>query len=172
MSVIYANLHGLGQLGESVNDEEILARLDGLIALFDASAETHGVEKIKTIGADYLALCGANVARLDHARRSLEFAEDLLEQVTFFNQQHGLKLTLYVGLAAGSVVTGVVGRSLRVFEVWGKTVDEAMDILAKEAPVGGIWMTDAFKGELDDAERLQPVTSSLGEVWELGQPKV
>lgn len=165
VSVLFANLRGFGNFSDTQNPKETLARLDELISLFDEAVLKHGVEKVKTLGADYLAVCGAAVSRLDHTRRSLEFAEDMLEQVQFFNQRHGLTLSLSVGLASGAVVAGVVGGSLLVYDVWGKPVDEAMDILAKEAPENSIWLTDSFKDELDDTSGLEPASSSLGNAW-------
>jgi len=166
-TVIFANLRGMGDYSESQSPEFMLERLDAITALFDDTAAKHGIEKIKTIGADYFAMCGANVSRLDHARRSLEFAQALKEQLDFFNQQHGLNINIAIGLASGTLMAGIIGQTTIVYDVWGKAVDEAMDYLAKEAPANQIWMTEAFKAELDDSSMLEPVTSSLGEVWAL-----
>ena len=109
------------------------------------------------MGTDYLAVCGAATSRLDHARRSLEFAESLQQQLEFFNQQHGLSLTLSVGLASGKIVAGVVGRSLLVYDIWGAPVDQAIDSLGKNAPAGAVWVSAEFKDELDDSSKLVPL---------------
>ena len=167
VSVLFADLHGFGDLSEGSSPEAGIELLDSLIGLFDEAALENGVEKVKTIGADYLAICGASVSRLDHAKRVLELAEDLLRQVDLFNQQHSLELSLSVGLASGSVVGGVVGRTQLVYDIWGKPVDEAMDVLSAEAQPGSILLTDEFKQDLGEETRLESFESKLGPAWQL-----
>lgn len=165
VSVLFADLRGFGNLGDS-SPEDSIELLDSLISAFDEAALERGVEKVKTLGADYLALCGAAVSRLDHAKRTLDFAEDMLGQVALFNKQHNLELSLSIGLASGNVVGGVVGRTQLVYDVWGQPVDEAMDILSAEAEPNSIRLSSAFKEDLSVEVDLESVVSKLGEAWQ------
>ena len=165
VSVLFADLHGFGALSEASSPEEGSALLNGLVTLFDEAAAAHGVEKVKTLGADYLAVCGASVSRLDHGKRMVDFAEEMQRQVQFFAQQHGFTLSLSVGIAAGSVDGGLVGRSRLAYDLWGKPVDEAVDLSAEAAP-GSILIADSLKEGLDDVA-LEPVSTTFGDAWTL-----
>ena len=42
--------------------DQVVEYLDRLVRMFDALAEAHGVEKIKTIGDSYMAAAGSTAA--------------------------------------------------------------------------------------------------------------
>jgi hypothetical protein len=120
----------------------------GLIATFDDVAEKFGIEKVKTIGASYLAVCGLSVARPDHARRILQFAEEMVRIVGLFNREHKSDLMIAIGVNSGPVVGGVVGRRKFLYDLWGDTVTIAKKLAAENG--AAIRVTEAVKARMGE----------------------
>ena len=58
LSVLFADLVSFTAAAHDLPPEEIVGFLDSLVRAFDALAEQHGVEKIKTVGDSYMAAAG------------------------------------------------------------------------------------------------------------------
>lgn len=148
VSVLFSELIGLEDFGGRVGESKALAALGDLIAAFDDAAEKIGIEKVKTIGASYLSVCGLSVSRPDHARRMIQFAEEMVRIVSVFNREHRAELQIAIGVNSGPVVGGVVGRRKFLYDLWGDTVT-----IAKKLASGGsaaIKVTEAVKSRLGE----------------------
>jgi class 3 adenylate cyclase len=99
--------------------------LDELFSSFDALAEKHGLEKIKTIGDAYMVVSGIPQPRADHADAIARMATDMLDELHAYAKRHGTDLTVRVGINTGSVVAGVIGRKKFIYDLWGDTVNTA-----------------------------------------------
>lgn len=128
VSVLYLEVEGFGELAAALSAEVGLELLNDLIGRFDELAEEFGVEKIKTIGASYLAVCGLSVPRIDHAKRAMDFAIRAIQATQTFNRAHQTHLSLDIGLHAGPVTAGVVGKTKFLYELWGETITIARAI--------------------------------------------
>ena len=128
VTVAYVNLVGIdapsGQLGEDASME----LLSEIVAAFDEAAEHLGVEKVRTIGSAYLAASGLSVERPDHTARMVEFARNVVRIVHRFNAERGLQIVAEVGINAGPVTGGLVGRRRFIYDLWGDTVKLAKGI--------------------------------------------
>ncbi len=125
VTVLFADLGGFMELSESLPANETVGLLNDLVAAFDDAAEKHGVEKHKTIGSGYMSVCGLSVPRLDHAKRTIDFAKEMLRIVRRFNREKNTELKLRIGVNSGSVVAGIVGRDKFIYDLWGDTVNVA-----------------------------------------------
>ena len=67
-TVIFADVVGFGKITARMKAYEIVACLNQLFSEFDRLAEDVGIEKIKTIGDNYMAVAGVPRPRSDHAR--------------------------------------------------------------------------------------------------------
>jgi class 3 adenylate cyclase len=74
VAVLFADLKGFSRLVTSLSAHDSLAVLNDLVASFDDAAERFGLEKVKTIGDSYLAVCGLSVPYLDHDKRAIDCA--------------------------------------------------------------------------------------------------
>jgi HAMP domain-containing protein len=110
VSVLFSELSGLEEFGAASGDSSALSHLGDLITAFDEAADRLGIEKVRTIGGSYLAVCGLSVTRPDHARRIIQFAQETVRIVSIFNREHDADLSLAIGINSGPVVGGVVGR--------------------------------------------------------------
>lgn len=108
--------------------------LDDLFTRFDAVVAEHGVEKLKTVGDEYMAVAGAPIARANHAEVAVRAARDMLLATDQWRQAHGLSLPIRIGLASGPVVGGVIGQQRILFDLWGDTVNTAARMQSTGVP--------------------------------------
>jgi class 3 adenylate cyclase len=131
VSVMFAELVGMEELSTRIGEAKSLSLLGDLITSFDEAGEKFGIEKVKTIGGSYLAVCGLSVTRPDHARRVVQFGQEMARIVSVFNREHQTDIALTAGVNSGPVVGGVVGRRKFLYDLWGDTVS-----IAKKLAVG------------------------------------
>ncbi|MGD1917891.1 MAG: adenylate/guanylate cyclase domain-containing protein [Pleurocapsa sp.] len=125
VTVLFADLGGFMELSETLPASQTVGLLNDLVSAFDDAAEKYGVEKHNTIGCGYMAVCGLSVPRLDHAKRTIDFAKDMLRIIRRFNREKNTDLKLRIGVNSGSVVAGIVGRDKFIYDLWGDTVNVA-----------------------------------------------
>ena len=150
VTVLFASLVGFAALAEARPAEETAAMLNELVDSFDEAADRHGVEKVKTMGEKYMSVCGLSVSRLDHARRAVEFAEEMLGILRQFNQRHGTALGLQIGINSGTVKAGIVGAKKFIYDLWGETVNIASR-MHEEAEPNTILVTESVHARLGEA---------------------
>jgi class 3 adenylate cyclase len=120
--VLFADLKGFSRLVTSLSAHDSLAILNELIAAFDHVAERFGLEKVKTIGDSYLAVCGLSVPYLDHDKRVIDCGIEKLGILRRFKLERGFQLSIQISIHSGDIVGGIVVKSKVVYDVWGETV--------------------------------------------------
>ena len=140
VAIIYADIVGLDDISNDVPEDELVATVDELFRQFDSAAESLGVERIRTFHNGYLASCGVVTPRLDSIHRSVDFALEIGRIIDRFNSQSGHHLGLRVGVNTGNVVSGLVGRSGLVYDMWGGAVSLAYQ-MHSGAPQPGIYVS-------------------------------
>ena len=134
VSVLFADIVGFTSLSATLPPQSLVEMLNELFTQFDELAGRHHVEKIKTIGDCYMAVCGLPEHREDHATRVAGLARDMLDCLRQFNVTRGGDLHIRIGLNAGPVVAGVIGRSKFIYDLWGDTVNTASRMESSSAP--------------------------------------
>lgn len=165
VTVIYAIVDGLPAANDQESTEFATRILNELVDSFDNEADQHGIEKVKTIGDHYLAVCGLDVARLDHAKRALDFSVALYREVSIANQMNNLDLSLRVGIASGPVQAGLIGNRRFVYDIWGYAASVARRIVY-DADLDALRMNaDAYAAISDHTglgDELEVTTKALG----------
>ena len=128
VTVAYVNLVGFESLSPELGEDDSMALLSDIVAACDEAAEQHGVEKVRTIGSSYLAVSGLSVERPDHTARMVDFAREVVRIVKRFNAERGVRLVAEIGINAGPVIGGLVGRRKFIYDLWGDTVKLARGI--------------------------------------------
>lgn len=128
VTVLFVEIEGFNELSRDLSPDQAVTLLNELVSNFDETAELYGVEKLKTIGESYLAVCGLSVPRVDHAKRMVDFAQALLKTIRRFNQKQNANLNLDIGIHSGPVVAGIVGKTKFIYELWGETMTVAKAI--------------------------------------------
>jgi adenylate cyclase len=133
-TVIFADVVGFGKITARMKAYEIVACLNQLFSEFDRLAEEVGIEKIKTIGDNYMAVCGLPTPRSNHARLAAKFALDMVAATARLRSRLPVPFTIRVGLHSGPVMAGVIGTRKFAYDVWGDTVNIAARLEAASAP--------------------------------------
>ena len=133
-TVVFADLAGFTPWVSETDASRVVGFLDALFTRFDELAAQAGVEKIKTVGDEYMAVAGAPEPRADHASAALRFALGMLSAVEDARRSVEVPLELRVGMASGPVVGGVIGQRRILFDLWGQTVNIASRMEASGVP--------------------------------------
>ena len=158
VSILFARLVGFTEYCDTVPADVSVAVLNELVSAFDDETGRHGIEKIKTIGDTYMAACGLCTPLLDNTRRAVKFAREMQRIVKRFNAENNQSLKLTVGISAGPVVAGIVGRDKFIYDVWGDTVEQA-DVAVKNGEPGDIVVTTAIRDKVEDLFDFREVES-------------
>ena len=177
-SVLHIDIRGFSHYAEKDNPEVAIGLFNRLIGAIDALADEYLMDRIKTVGENYLVACGLSVSRLDHAKRSVDFACSALQMLRKFNQTQGTQFTMRIGIHCGAVLAGVVGEKRFSYDLWGNTVDIA-DRIRYEADADSVIVTEDVHNCLDGSRTFteRPVlrTRALGDlrlwVYSLEKPE-
>jgi class 3 adenylate cyclase len=156
VAVIFSDLTGFAQLSATLTAYETVSILNDLVAAFDEAAERYGIEKIKTIGDNYLGVCGLSIPYLDHDKRVLDFALEMLAIVRRFNHERAFELNVSIGINSGDVVAGIVGRNKFIYDIWGDTINLA-NALRSACPPGMILVSQEVRRRLQDIYQFEPM---------------
>jgi len=125
VTVLFADIAGFTQLTSSISATQLVELLSQLFSRFDQLVETHGLEKIKTIGDGYMVVGGAPTDVKDHAAVVTELALAMFNALAAFNQDTHNNLQMRIGISTGPVVAGVIGTSKFAYDLWGDPVNMA-----------------------------------------------
>ncbi|HZU49838.1 MAG TPA: adenylate/guanylate cyclase domain-containing protein [Mycobacterium sp.] len=173
VSVIFADIVGFDEFSDDVSSDVFVRGVDTLLRQFDAAAESLGVERIRTLHNGYLASCGVNAPRLDNVHRTVDFAVEMQRIVDRFKAQTGYNLALRAGITTGKVVSGLVGRSSVVYDMWGAAVSLAYQ-MHSGSPQPGIYVTSQVYEVMRDLRQFTPAgTISVNgveqQIWRLSE---
>ncbi len=135
VTVMFADIVNFTTIAEGMSPQQIFAMLNRVFSTFDALAEKHGLEKIKTIGDAYMVAGGLND---DPERNYTESIAGMAIEMRDFAAKNltvdGRQLQLRMGIGTGPVVAGVVGKKKFIYDLWGDTVNIASRITAEGGP--------------------------------------
>ncbi len=147
--VLFADIVGFTPLSEKLPPDELVRLLDRVFSGFDELAVEHGLEKIKTIGDAYMVAGGLLDQRGDHVERAAQMALEMRELVEQAETELDVSLEIRLGMHAGPVVAGVIGRRKFIYDLWGDTVNTASRMEAYGLP-GEIQVTESMGERLRD----------------------
>ncbi len=151
VTVIFTALTGFSEIEEKNSPDVAFSLLNNLIESFDDAADELGVEKIKTIGDDYLAACGLSIPRFDHGKKAVDFAIEILAIIERFNSENSANISIKIGLDSGYVSEGLIGKIKFEYNIWGDTVDISSHLRYK-AELNSIRITQSVYESLDKKE--------------------
>jgi len=154
VAVLFADLAGFTPSAQSADPDELIRTLDEVFSRFDALATEHGLEKIKTIGDAYMAVAGAPEPRPDAVARAARMALRMPAACADLTLA-GRPLRLRVGLDAGPVVAGVIGRSKFAWDLYGDVVNTAARMESHGVP-GRVQVTERFAAALPPEVGTEP----------------
>ncbi len=124
VSVLFTDFVNFTMISEDMDPEELVTEIDFCFKAFDEIVERNGLEKIKTIGDAYLAVCGLPHEDENHARKTILAALEIMN-FTQHRKNNGGKFEIRIGVHTGPLVAGIVGIKKFAYDVWGDTVNTA-----------------------------------------------
>ena len=145
VSVVFIDIVDFTTLSAKVPPGELVTLLDAIFSDFDALAERFGLEKIKTIGDAYMAVCGVPVRHSEHAERVARFALEIQRTMQQYSiddysttqndaSHQTIPLKVRVGVHSGEVVAGIIGKKKFSYDLWGDTVNIASRLQTHALP--------------------------------------
>jgi guanylate cyclase len=125
VSILFADLVGFTPLSAEIAPENMIDLLNEIFSYFDTLVEKYGLEKIRTIGDNYMIASGVPVPREDHAYALASLALEIREYLDALPNQYGRKIMFRIGMNSGPVVGGVIGKQKFHYDVWGDAVNLA-----------------------------------------------
>lgn len=150
VTVLFGDIVGFTALSSRTSAAEVVEMLNGLFSKFDELAQELRIEKIKTIGDCYMAVCGLPRTCDDHTERMARMALRMMDVTTQYGQKMGINLQLRIGLNSGPVVAGVIGTIKFIYDLWGDTVNLASRMESTGVP-GQIQVTRSVYDRLHDS---------------------
>ena len=124
-SILFGDIVGFTPLSQALGAVKIVEILNKIFTEFDDYCEELGVEKIKTIGDNYMIACGVPTADDEHAIKAAKMGTKMLDFVNSLPAIRGYKISMRIGLHSGSAVAGVIGKKKFVYDLWGEAVNTA-----------------------------------------------
>ena len=129
VTVLFTDFVDFTKLAEQYGPGELVEELDFCFKNFDRITTQFGLEKIKTIGDAYLAVCGLPLEEEKHAEKVLEAAlaiqQFIIENRRLKKAASKLYFDIRIGISSGPVVAGIVGSKKFAYDIWGDTVNTA-----------------------------------------------
>ncbi|MCH8878215.1 MAG: adenylate/guanylate cyclase domain-containing protein [Chloroflexi bacterium] len=148
-SILYADIVGFTPMSERMAPDEMIALLDEIFSSFDEIIDKYDLEKIRTIGDNYMVVSGAPRRRSDHAQALARAALEMADYARLIPPQDGEKVEFRIGMNSGPVVGGVIGQSRFHYDVWGDAVNTASRMESHGVP-GRIQITSHTQEMLAD----------------------
>ncbi len=125
ISVMFADMVGFAPLSSELAPKEMVDLLAEVFTFFDFLVEKYDVEKIRTIGDNYMVAAGVPRRRPDHANVLARMALDMIVFLEQNADEEVGRLKFRIGINSGSVVVGVIGLKKFQFDLWGDAVNIA-----------------------------------------------
>jgi class 3 adenylate cyclase len=135
VTVLFTDFVDFTSKTDQLTPQQLVNELHTYFKAFDAIVGKYGIEKIKTIGDAYLAVCGLPAGDSLHAEKVANAAIDIRAFVAERNRDIGDKtFDIRIGIHSGSVVAGIVGVKKFAYDIWGDTVNTAARIEQNSEP--------------------------------------
>jgi class 3 adenylate cyclase/CheY-like chemotaxis protein len=147
VAVLFADIVGFTSYCDQRPPEEVVKYLQQLVEDWEVLAGRHQVDKIKTIGDAFMAVAGLLRSVPSPVLQCVRFGLEMFAVL----QRLPTKWDVRVGIHAGPVVAGILGRRQYQFDLWGDTVNTAARMESNGVPGAVTLSSEAWKQIADQA---------------------
>jgi len=129
VTVLFTDFIDFTGMSVKLNAKDLVAEIHHCFKEFDRIIMEQGLEKIKTIGDAYIAVCGLPAEDKYHARKVIKAAIAIKEFMITYKAERQTNdkpfFELRIGVNSGPLVAGIVGVKKFAYDIWGDTVNLA-----------------------------------------------
>jgi class 3 adenylate cyclase len=144
VNILFADIVEFTAFAGRYLPERVLELLQNIFVPLDRLCDVYGVEKIKTIGDEYMAMTGASSGTLHGLA---EFALEALRIVEGMRYPDGNPVRMRIGMHTGPAVAGVIGQKKFAYDIWGDAVNIASR-MESSAEIGRIHVSEEVRSRL------------------------
>lgn len=148
-SVLFADIVGFTKATSQYGASKMVSILNLLFDEFDTLSDQFEVEKVKTIGDNYMVVSGVPKQTTNHAEKLADFSLAILKKIDKFNKANQSNFNVRIGMTYGPVIAGVIGHKKFIYDVWGDVVNIASR-MESTGESGKIQITDKMAMMLSD----------------------
>ncbi len=163
VAVLFADIVSFTPYCEEHAPEQVVNDLQRLVSRFEAAAEAHGLEKIKTVGDAFMAAGGLLIPLEDPLLAAVCCGLEMVEISKSIEPHWSVR----VGLHVGPVVAGIVGARKFLYDIWGDTVNVAARITDHADP-NALYVSEEVRRRLGEG----CLARDVGEVELKGKGRV
>ncbi|MGI9646880.1 MAG: adenylate/guanylate cyclase domain-containing protein [Acidimicrobiia bacterium] len=153
-SVLFLDIVGFTPMSAAMKPAELVGLLNEIFTDFDAFVADEGLEKIKTVGDEYMVAAGVPTPRPDHAHAIADLALRIQDHLAS-HEFAGHRITARIGVNSGPVVAGIIGSSKFSYDLWGEVVNTASRMESHGEP-GAIQISATTYQHVRDAFECEP----------------
>lgn len=145
VAVMFTDIVGFTSYSEDREPEEVIFSLQQLVQAQEKLTERFGMQKIKTIGDSFMAAAGLLRPCENPVLSCVQCGLEMIRVARDLPPRWKLR----VGVHAGPLVGGVLGRSQYLFDVIGDTVNTAARVESHALP-GSVTLTESTWSQISD----------------------
>ncbi|MFN2420248.1 MAG: adenylate/guanylate cyclase domain-containing protein [Gemmatimonadota bacterium] len=130
VAVMFIDIVGFTRFAETLEPEKVIDSLQKLVESQEVIAESHGLEKIKTIGDGFMAAAGMLRPTPDPVLTCVRCGLDMITKARELEASWEIR----IGVHVGPIVAGVLGRRQYLFDLIGDTVNTASRVESAGVP--------------------------------------
>ncbi len=134
VTVLFTDFVDFTKASETMKPGELVNELNTCFKAFDEIISARGIEKIKTIGDAYLAVCGLPLPQPNHAEQVVAAAMEIIQYMEDRRSVKADSFEIRIGIHSGPVVAGIIGVKKFAYDIWGDTVNTAARIEQNSVP--------------------------------------
>jgi len=154
-SVLFADIVGSTPLFSDMEPAAAVDWLNEIFSMFDELVDKYQLEKIRTIGDNYMVASGVPTSRPDHAQALAHLALDMLVGLARLPARNGKRINFRLGINSGPLVAGVIGKTKFHYDLWGDAVNTASR-MESHGEAGQVHITQATYELLRDEFECMP----------------
>ncbi|MDP4116061.1 MAG: adenylate/guanylate cyclase domain-containing protein [Bacteroidota bacterium] len=125
VTLLFTDFQDFTSLSSLMHPNQLVDELNDIFKNFDAIINQYSLEKLKTVGDSYIVAGGLPLPDEQHAWKIVNAAIEMQKFLMERNSNSNYKWKMRTGIHSGSVISGVVGKTKFVYDIWGNDVNIA-----------------------------------------------